>query len=278
MSSRAETILAAAVAFAVFCAAWYQGDRLACVPESEGAVKVLLPLPEDAPEGAKPPSCYGIGISHEYRTYGLPEGENLKRYTLGFDKMIADLMFVDVVASTTWNEKRPAFVEWVYKMGDAITELHPKYRFVYFAIGTFLSFYKDQIHLSNAIFEKGAEVFPNEFAMPFYIAYNYYWELGEHEKARPYFEEACRRPNAPPHMCTLAAKMMLREQADPFQAANLMITGFCINADETRARIIRADFEDRVLMQVKDPEKREWLINYFNDRVRSCREAYDAAK
>ena len=277
MSSRAETIIAAVAAFAVFCAAWYQGDRLTCVPESEGAVKVLLPRAPGAPEDAEPEECWGIGISHEYQSYGLPEAEQLKRFTLGFDKMIADLMFVDVVANTTWSEKRPEFVEWVYQMGAAVTELHPQYKFVYYAIGSYLSFYKDQIQLSNAIFEKGAKAFPDDFAMPFYIAYNYYWELGQKENAGPYFAQACECPNAPPHMCTMGANLMLEGQVDPVAAANLMITGFCINADETRAKIIQADFEERVLVKVEDPEKRQWLDNYFKERVAHCRAVYEAS-
>lgn len=278
MTSRTQSIVLAAVAAVVFCAAWVQNDRLSCLPESPGAVKIRRPRPPaGTPEDYKPPVCYGIEISHEYRTYGLPQAKTLKKFTLGFDKMIADLMFVNVVSSATWSEKNPDFIEWVYKMGDAITELHPKYEFVYLSIGTYLSFYKDQIELSNAILQKGADALPDKYTLPFYIAYNYYWELGEKEKSAPYFAEACRRPDAPPHMCTLAAKLMVKSEADPLDAANLMIAGFCANAEERRAEIIKGDFESRVLSQIEDERKREWLKNYFAGRVRACRAAFESA-
>lgn len=278
MSPKSQPIALAVLVLVLLSAAWALGDRLACLPESPGAVKILQAMPKDAPSDYKPDFCYGIEISHEYRTYGLPSAKTLKKFTLGFDKMIADLMFVNVTASTRWNEKNPGFVEWVYKMGDAITELHPKYEFVYASIGTYLSFHKDQIELSNAIFEKGTKALPDNYIMPFYIAYNYYWQLGEKEKAAPYFAEACKRPDAPAHMCTLAAKLMVKNQADPFEATNLMIAGFCANAQEERARIIRVDFNERVLAHVDDPEKRAWLKSYFDERIAACRAAFEEGK
>ena len=272
MSPRGKLLLEFALAMLLLAGAWRLGAGLRCLPETKGALPMFW-----VPPGRPPPdpACYSIELTHEYRTYNLPDPENLRRFSLGYSKMLGDFFLVGVIGNTDWSEKTPGFLNWVYQMGLAISALHPKYAFSYYAIGTFLSFQKDYLHLSNAIFERGSKELPDDFNMPFYIAYNYYWQMNDPKGALPYFAEACRRPGAPPHMCTMAGKLAVSQEADVLEIARMIAQGYCINADRLRATIIRADFEQRVLPKVADLAQRERLKTAFERNIEACQRAQE---
>ncbi|MEW6776511.1 MAG: hypothetical protein AB1405_09480 [Bdellovibrionota bacterium] len=273
-----KTLLLAAAGIACFLGALYFGERLKCLPYTPGSMRLdqynfARPDLDTSPEG-----CYSIALSHQYRTYRLPKAETLRKITLGYSKMIADLMFVHTMGNLSWSEKGESFVTWAYNMGLSIAALHPKYPFPYYSIGTYLSFQKPFIRYSNDILEIGSRELPHDFNMPFYIAYNYYWEMGDRIAAAPYFAEACSRPNAPPQMCTLAGKLLLQAETDPIAVANMMAVGYCVNAEEFRAQIILSDFEKRVLPLIKDESERKHLTEWFHKKIEYCREKQEEKK
>lgn len=259
---------AAALGFLVVALVLRKGVE--CYGYAAGSLRLDRPEQNEAPTDG----CYGISVNHEYKTYIMPRPKTAEVFSLGLGKMIADLLFVEVIAETTWEETAPGFYDWIYSRALLITELHPRYEYVYHSVGNYLSL-KNQIEESNDIFRRGMEVFPDNYVMPFMIAWNHYFVLEDKWAAAPWFREACERPNAPPHMCAMAAKLLTEKKTDPYALAGMFLNAYCINADEKRAEKIYADFEERVLPLFESDEKREKLLAEVRARMEYCRQQFE---
>jgi hypothetical protein len=93
--------------------------------------------------------------------------------------------------------------EWSYKMMDLITDLDPKYYVAYLFSGMGLIHHFDDVKRAKPILEKGMEVFPDSWELPFWLGYDYYAFFEDYETAGKYLWMASQKPGAPKHFFSL---------------------------------------------------------------------------
>lgn len=137
----------------------------------------------------------------------LPKGEYLKIAVLGYDQFAADLIWLKAVQHLGAIRQSKGGYAWAYHVVDVVTDLDPKFLAAYLASGSILGVWAGLHYESIEILRKGMRENPDVWQLPFYIGYDYFYELCDPAKAAPYFQAAARLPGAPPYLPSLAARM-----------------------------------------------------------------------
>jgi len=106
--------------------------------------------------------------------------------------------------------------------------------FAYQAGGTVLGVWAGRQHESIALLKKGIRHNPEAWQLPFYVAYDYFFELHDTENAAKYFRLAAALPGAPEYLPKLAARMTV-EAGDP-QAALEFLERLYVQTQDERLR------------------------------------------
>jgi hypothetical protein len=99
--------------------------------------------------------------------------------------------------------------------------LDPKFVFPYQVAGTVLGVWAGLADESVAILTKGVRNNPNVWQLPFFLGYDYYYELHDPAMAARYFRMASIMPGAPAYLANLAARMTV-EAGDPSAALEFL--------------------------------------------------------
>lgn len=132
----------------------------------------------------------------------IPPPPHIEHFTLGFNEVLSDMLWIRVVQSldyceTADKEKNFAKEEgdivhqvsslchkgWVFHMLDAITDLTPRFRLPYIVGGTTLSVLVDDREGAKLIFDKGLKVFSEDWGLAYRAAYHYLYELKRPQRA-----------------------------------------------------------------------------------------------
>lgn len=152
--------------------------------------------------------------------------KDLKHFTLGFNEVVADTLWVrflqdvdlcqDGMSFTERNqtfeasrgeapgeqetfldtvlgeEMRPPKCQkgWAYNMLDAVSELAPKFYLPYAFGGSVLSILAEDKEGAALIYEKGLQVFPEDWHLHYRLAYHYLYELRQLEPAAAHMRKA----------------------------------------------------------------------------------------
>src|SRR5438309_11240191 len=65
-------------------------------------------------------------ITQFQRLMYLPQGEHLKIAVLGYQHVVADLLWIQIVQAMGEREVTEEASHWIYRAWDGITTLHPK--------------------------------------------------------------------------------------------------------------------------------------------------------
>ncbi len=167
----------------------------------------------------------------------LPKGEYLKIAVLGYDQFAADLIWLKAVQHFGERRQSKGGYLWAYHVVNVVTDLDPKFLPAYLASGAILGVWAGLQYESIEILRKGMRENPDVWQLPFYIGYDYFYELCDPAKAAPYFQAAAKLPGAPSYLPSLAARMTVAG-GDPAAAL---------------------EFLQRLYDQVRDPRLREGL-------------------
>ena len=137
----------------------------------------------------------------------LPKGEYLKVAVLGYDQFAADLIWLKAVQHLGVTRQTKGGYAWAYHVVNVVTDLDPKFLPAYIASGTILGVWAGLHYESIEILRKGMRENPDVWQLPFYIGYDYFYELCDPAKAAPYFQTAAVLPGTPPYLPSLAARM-----------------------------------------------------------------------
>lgn len=137
----------------------------------------------------------------------LPRGEYLKVAVLGYDQFVADLIWLKAVQHLGTTRQTKGGYWWAYHVVNVVTDLDPKFVPAYLSAGAILGVWAGLLYESIAILEKGMRENPDVWQLPFYIGYDYFYELCDPAKAAPYFQKAAALPGAPSYLPSLAARM-----------------------------------------------------------------------
>ncbi|OLB56494.1 MAG: hypothetical protein E6K58_04615 [Nitrospirae bacterium] len=147
----------------------------------------------------------------------LPKGEYLKLAVLGYRQLAADLIWLKAVQHLGEKAQTHAGYLSAYHAVDVLTDVDPTFVAAYLVTGSVLGVWAGLPRESIALLTKGMRHHPDVWQLPFYVGYDYFYELGDPVMAARYFRMAAVLPGAPDYLPRLAARMTV-EVGDP-QAA-----------------------------------------------------------
>jgi hypothetical protein len=137
----------------------------------------------------------------------LPKGSFLRVASLGYQSVVADLLWIKVVQHLGNRNETAAGYLWAYHAVDVLTDLDPKFVYAYLATGTVLGVYSSQIQESIRILQKGMQYNPDVWQLPYVAGYDYFYELCDAKNGAKYLTRASMIPGAPSYLPKLAARM-----------------------------------------------------------------------
>lgn len=172
----------------------------------------------------------------------LPKGEYLKVAVLGYRQAVADLIWIKAVQHL--GERKPSIQSylWAYHAADVLTDLDPKFSFVYQSVGTVLGVWAERPKESIAILTKGMQHNPTVWELPFFTGYDYYYLLNQPREAARYFQIASELPGAPDYLGRLAVRMSV-EAGDHSAALEFLQRLYAHTPDER----IREGLQRRIM-------------------------------
>jgi tetratricopeptide (TPR) repeat protein len=151
----------------------------------------------------------------------LPKGEYLKVAVLGYRQLAADLIWLKAVQHFGARKQTTEGYLWAYHAVDVLTDLDPTFAYAYQVAGAILGVWANRVQESVAILSKGMQHNPEVWQLPFYIGYDYFYELHDPGKAAPYLRIASTLPGSPEYLAKLAASMTV-EAGDPEAALEFL--------------------------------------------------------
>ena len=137
----------------------------------------------------------------------LPKGEYLKSTLLGYHHLAADILWLRTIQVLGKGANTAKEYDWLYHALDVITTLDPQYDFIYRVGGITMTELANRPELSNRLLEKGLVAAPQRWGIPYFMAYNYYFYLGDVERAAHYARLAATIPGGPPWILNMATQM-----------------------------------------------------------------------
>jgi tetratricopeptide (TPR) repeat protein len=150
---------------------------------------------------------------------------------LGYRNIIADFIWLKAVQNFAGRNQSRAGYLAAYHAADVATDLNPDFVHAYQASGIILSVWAHMPNESVAILRKGVQYNPTVWELPFFLGYDYYYELHDPQSAAKYFQQAAALPKAPPWLGQLAARMTV-EAGDPDSALEFLQRLYQATADE----------------------------------------------
>ena len=137
----------------------------------------------------------------------LPSGKVLKIISLGFDEVVADILFIRMIDYFGKHSASDRTYVWLYHMADLVTDLDPKFRFPYIFAGLMLNLEANQFENARTILIKGMNEFPNDWYFPFALGINYFFHDGDFTRAADSLEDASKLPGSPKYLIGFANKL-----------------------------------------------------------------------
>ena len=175
----------------------------------------------------------------------LPKGEYLRVAVLGYRQMAADLIWLKAVQHFGERKQTTEGYLWAYHAVDVLTDVDPKFAFAYQAAGIVLGVWANLPRESIALLTKGMRHNPEVWQLPFYVGYDYFYEVHDPVQAAKYLRIASELPGAPAYLPKLAARMTV-EAGDPDAAL---------------------EFLQRLYQQLQDERLRESLVQRMKEVV-----------
>jgi hypothetical protein len=140
----------------------------------------------------------------------LPRGEYLKPAVMGYDQLVADILWLRAIQVIGEDTVTPQGYEWIYHALDVVTTLDPQFEYAYELGGVILSVLGNAPEKSNALLIKGARENPDVWRFPFYIGFNDFFYLEDYSSAAFYMARASMLPDHPAYLPKLAARLYLQ--------------------------------------------------------------------
>lgn len=162
----------------------------------------------------------GVSGSSSIRATYLPPPHILKLLTLGFHPAVADILWIRSMQLFA-EELGPEDDNFLYRIISSIIDLDPRFYIAYIYGGVNLSVFARAPDFSNKILIKGLSQFPDDWQIPFFVGYNYFYEFKDFTQAAQYMEIASQRPQHPPWLPAFSARLYA-QAGDPQLAVELL--------------------------------------------------------
>jgi tetratricopeptide (TPR) repeat protein len=193
----------------------------------------------------------------------LPKGEYLRLAVLGYRQLAADLIWIKAVQHFGKRDQTTEGYLWAYHAVDVLTDLDPKFSYAYLAGGTILGVWANLVQESITLLTKGMQHNPGVWQLPFFVGYDYFYELRDYASASIYFRIAAGLPGAPEYLPRLAARMTA-EAGDPEAALEFLERLYEQMKDErSRAALAKRIKE---IMAERDIRRLEEAVRAYQSR------------
>lgn len=161
---------------------------------------------------------YGVHISHQKvellfptnqeleKPIYLPPPHILKTSVLGFETIVADLVWLQVIQYYGGRIAAKRAMPELYQFFDVITTLDPDFIESY-VFASFVLTDLDSTQSAEKILLKGLKQNPTSWVIPYQLGFVNYLYYKNDLKAAQYFEEAASLPDAPNHIARMAAQL-----------------------------------------------------------------------
>jgi len=176
----------------------------------------------------------------------LPQGEHLKIAALGYQHVVADLLWIQVIQAMGERKVTEEAGRWIAHALDVITTLDPRFARVYELGGIALSTLVPMYEESNRLLEKGIKHNPEVWQLPFQLGFNYYFHFYDDPKAAAYIGMAARLPGAPAYLAPLAARLYVSGR-EPQVAVDFLSQVYAETTDENVKRVLEQRLKEVVV-------------------------------
>ncbi len=175
----------------------------------------------------------------------VPQGEYLRIAVLEYRQVVADLLWIQVVQAMGERRVSEEAGRWIAHALDVITTLDPLFVRVYEAGGIALTTLVVLTEESNRLLEKGIRYNPEVWRLPFYLGFNYYFELYDDRKAAEYIARASRLPGAPAYLVSFATQLYVSART-PQVAVDFLGQMYTQTTDENVKRVLEQRLKEAV--------------------------------
>lgn len=141
----------------------------------------------------------------------LPSGNFLKGAALGFDEMLADLLWIKALAYFGGHAVTDQDYSWLSHILDIVTTLDPFFQYPYEFGGVVLATEIGDVEKSNQLLEKGMKnvekTHERYWYLPFFMAFNYMYHKNDYKTAAHYLEIASIFPQSPDYLPLLVSRL-----------------------------------------------------------------------
>lgn len=137
----------------------------------------------------------------------LPKPEIVKLMVLGYDQIVADILWLRVIQYIGERVQTEKGWQWFIHTLDIITYLDPQFVYAYQFGGLILSVIASKPVESNSFLLKGMEIDNERWVFPFLIGYNYFDYFKDYRKAAMYIGIASRLEGSPFFLTQFAARL-----------------------------------------------------------------------
>lgn len=132
--------------------------------------------------------------------------------SLEFKGIVSDFLFLRMITSIgeKIGHKEQLTVkhaDYIYNSADVITDLDPYFWDAYLFADMSLSWGFGEFEKANKLLLKAKKNRPNDYKVPYYIGFNYFYFLKDNINGAKYLMEAARLPNCPSYIPSLASRL-----------------------------------------------------------------------
>ncbi len=194
----------------------------------------------------------------------LPSGDYLRMASLGYREIAADLLWLQAIQVMGERKLSEEAGRWLYHALDRITTVDPKFVRAYEAGSHALCILVVMPEESNRLLEKGMRYNPQEWVLPFLLGINYFFEMGDDEKAAEAMAKAAHLPGAPERLMNLAARLFVSAKS-PQQAVELLAKAYEEATDENVRQMLEARLKETIVerdIQILEEAVRQYQITH----------------
>lgn len=135
-------------------------------------------------------------------------GESLRRYSLGFDFVIADLLWLRLLDQARHQKLEQGKVSWEFAQLDAITTLDHKFYQAYPFGSSFLSVFLRDTEGARLLLEKWIKFYPTSWKAHYVLGYHLYFEMRQFKPAAEHILIAADLEGAPYFLTSLGIRLL----------------------------------------------------------------------
>jgi hypothetical protein len=155
---------------------------------------------------------------------------SIHKFSLGFDNLLADLAWVQLLQEATLEPLDRPGVSWEYAMIHAINTLDPQFSKAYWFGASYVSIFRRDRVGALDILEKWVEVQPLAWASHYKLGFHLFHEMNEPQKGAAELLKAAALPRAPAYLTALGIRL-LSESGAQFTALQSAISLYDSVAD-----------------------------------------------